>query len=84
MSLPLTAQQVLDREYFEIRARLLEVAAAFDRMERHDGDVGSDPRMKQFADTLGRLSEGGGNCATDVQLIFSLPYRESWRNEFQG
>ena len=39
MSLPLSAPEVLSREFLEIRAKILEIAAAFDRLERAAGDV---------------------------------------------
>jgi hypothetical protein len=38
-----TAQEVLGQEFLTVRARLLEVAAAVDPIERGAGSVGDDP-----------------------------------------
>ena len=35
----LSAPEVLNREFLEIRCKILELAAAFDRLERADGSV---------------------------------------------
>ena len=36
---------LLDREFLEIRAKVLEVAACLDRLDRAPGTVEHDPRM---------------------------------------
>ena len=46
------SKQILDREFLEIRSKLLTVAASFDRIERAAGDVGDDPRMQLFRKAL--------------------------------
>ena len=51
MSLPLSAAEVLGREFLEIRAKILEIAAAFDRLERAVGDVSDDPRVARLHET---------------------------------
>ena len=40
MSHPLSAGQTLDREFLAIRARLIDVAAALDRIDRAKGARG--------------------------------------------
>ena len=45
MPIPLAAPEVLDREYLEVRARLLQVAATLDRIDRAEGTVAADPRL---------------------------------------
>lgn len=77
------AESVLDREYLEIRAKLLEVAASFDRMERGDGSVAADPRVQQFRDAMEMILSSGGNRAEQLQLIFSRPYSSDWRQAFE-
>ena len=42
MPIPLDAPEVLNREFPEIRARLLQLAAALDRMDRADGSPEGD------------------------------------------
>jgi hypothetical protein len=83
----LSAPQLLARDFLEIRARILEVAASLDRIERADGSVADDPRLAQIRAGLealladdGRVERGGR--AEQVQLIFSLPYEEGWRRKW--
>lgn len=77
-----TAAQILDREFFTIRGKLLEVAAALDRIERGQGSAAADPRLKKIRETLALLGDEGAHRAEKLQLIFSLPYEPSWRKAF--
>ena len=74
-----TAAQILDREFLTIRGKLLEVAAAVDRVERGQGSTAGDPRLEKIGETLAILGKEGGNRAEQLQLIFSLPYDPGWR-----
>ena len=82
MSIPLTAQQVLDREFLEIRCKILEIAAALDRLERAEGSIASDRRMKMVYDGLSALSSENADRAEQVQMIFSRRYEPNWREQF--
>ena len=77
------AQDVLDREYLEIRAKLLEVAASLDRMDRGEGSVSNDYRIQQFRNALQLIMDGNRDRAEQLQMIFSRPYDENWRQDFQ-
>lgn len=83
MSAPAAAPEVLNREFLEIRAKILEVAAALDRIDRADGSVEADERFRRVKRSLAALAETSHGRAERVQLIFSLPYEETWRNDFQ-
>ena len=74
-----TAAQILDQEFLAIRSKLLEVAAALDRIERGQGSAGGDPRLEKIRETLTILGKDGANRAEQLQLIFSLPYEPNWR-----
>lgn len=76
----MTAQQVLDRHYLEIRCELLNLAAALDRIERHAGaeQTQADPRMRDIRQGLRILSGDGDDRAEQIQILFSDPYREGW------
>ena len=52
MSIPMTSAEILEREFFEIRAKILEIAAAFDRLDRATGNVSDDSRLKLVAEAL--------------------------------
>jgi thioredoxin-like negative regulator of GroEL len=77
--MPLSAPDLLNRDFLEIRARLLEVAAALDRLERAEGDVSDDPRMARIRQAIARLDAGQGERAEHLQLLFSLAYESGWR-----
>jgi hypothetical protein len=82
MSAPASASDVLQREFLEIRAKILELAAALDRIDRADGASVADPRRQAIERGLATLAEADPSRAERVQLIFSLPYQEGWRSEF--
>ena len=79
MPIPQSAQEVLGREFLEIRAKLLEVAAWLDRLHRAEGSVENDPRMKRIGEAFEVLQKERGDCAERFQQVFSRPYDESWR-----
>ena len=82
MSIPMTAQQVLDREFLEIRCKILEIAAALDRLDRAPGSVQSDRRTAMLRDGLAALSSENADRAEQVQMIFSRRYEPGWREKF--
>jgi hypothetical protein len=81
MATPMPAQAVLDREYLTIRAKLLELAAAFDRLDR-GGGIASDRRLTLIRQSLKVLLDETGDRAEQIQLIFSRPYDDDWQKEF--
>jgi hypothetical protein len=83
MSSPLSASDVLNREFLEVRARLLQVAAALDRLDRAAGSVDDDPRMQNIQRVLEVLRSGDPKRAEQVQMIFSRPYSPQWREGFE-
>jgi hypothetical protein len=79
MSHPLDASQTLDREFLAIRSKLLDVAAALDRIDRAKGSVVGDPRLDKIRQSLGLLSSATADRTEAVEMIFSLPYQADWR-----
>ncbi len=82
MSIPMTASQVLDREFLEIRAKVLELAASFDRLDRAEGVVAGDPRLSLVHEAINVLQSDADDRAEQVQLIFSLHYDDEWQKKF--
>lgn len=76
------ANDVLDREFLEMRAKILELASSLDRLERGDGSVAADPRMQLIKDGFRVLQEKPDGRAERVQLLFSQPYEVEWRKQF--
>ena len=79
MPTPMPAAGVLDREFLEIRAKLLQVAASFDRIDRGDGTVEGDPRLALFHKAIEVLLSEHTNRAEEIQLIFSRQYDDRWQ-----
>jgi hypothetical protein len=79
----LSAPEVLNREFLEIRCKILELAAAFDRLERADGSVDEDPRTARLREALTTLLEQSNDRAEQVQMIFSREYDDEWQAKFK-
>ena len=83
----MNANQLLDRHFLDVRARLLEVAATLDRIERAGDSSGpsdsDDPRLAQLQTAIRILLEADGDRAARVQHLFSLEYDPNWRHKFE-
>lgn len=79
----LSAPEILNREFLEVRGKILELAAAFDRLERADGAVNDDPRILRLHEALTALQQPGEDRAEQVQMIFSRAYDDDWQAKFQ-
>lgn len=82
MPLTRTASQVLDREYLEIRTRILDIAASLDRIGRGtDADAAAgDVRMRRLHDAMAVLVDGQADRARRVQMVFSDAFDAGWRD----
>jgi hypothetical protein len=83
MSLSLTAPEVLNREFLEIRCKILDLAAAWDRLGRAAGSVADDPRLARLREALTVVLDESADRAEQVQMVFSRPYDDAWQNEFK-
>ena len=79
----LSAPEVLNREFLEIRCKILELAAALDRLDRADGSVGDDPRAARLREALQAVLQDAPDRAEQVQMIFSRPYDDAWQKTFK-
>ena len=83
MSTPLSAAAVLNREFLELRAKVLELAASLDRLERAEGSVADDPRLAKLRRGIEILLSQQTDRAERVQLLFSRAYNEDWPTALQ-
>ena len=74
------AVEVLDREFLVVRAKLLEIAAALDRVGRAEGSVADEPRMNAIHQALDVLVSTQSDRAEQIQLIFSREYDDQWQD----
>lgn len=81
-----TAAEVLDRDFLETRGKILELAAALDRLDRAPARPHEPPdrRLAQIRAGLEALLEPGpgpGRAET-IQLLFSDEYDADWQRRF--
>ena len=67
----MTRQQVLDLYFMENRAKLIDIAAFLDRVDRGTGDA--DFRLQAFQDAVRFLSDVNPTRARNVLLALSDP-----------
>lgn len=81
MAAGLSAAGVLDRHFLEVRGRILEMAAIFDRLDRGEGKSGiqADPRLKQLREGIQILLESSEGRAEKIQILFSDEYIPDWK-----
>ncbi len=79
----MNSNEILDREFLEIRAKILEVGAALDRIDRAEGDVSKEPRMGLIQEAIQILSVGDLHRAERIQLLFSREYDDAWQDKFE-
>lgn len=70
----MTRQQVLDLYFMEARAKLIDLGAFMDRMERATGQ--EDFRMAAFRTALAELAKAQPQKAKSVLLSLSDPTKE--------
>jgi hypothetical protein len=74
---------VIEQEFLPLRAKLLEIGAALDRLEREGVAVSQEPRLTKIRAAIEALLEGGEDRAEQIQLVFSRQYEGEWREKFQ-
>lgn len=82
MQTKLSANEMLDREFLQVRCRLIDMAASLDRIDRTVGAMEPDHinRLEQLKSAARLLTEDRSNRAERLQLLFSDPYDDNWRS----
>ena len=80
MSTEPTSQTILDREYLPVRAKILQIAASLDRIQRAPGDATQDGRVEQVRTAIEKLLANEPDRARQIQLLFSRSYDPQWRD----
>lgn len=83
-----SADQILDETFLQVRAKLLEVAATLDRIDRSADDGSplsgaSQPRRSSLDDAVRILLSEGPDRAERLQRLFSREYEADWREQMQ-
>ena len=82
------ANEILDESYLDIRAKLLEVAASFDRIDRASDDGSrlsgeAAEKREQLSEAVRLLLSEGPDRAERFQKLFSREYESQWRSDMQ-
>ncbi len=86
-----SAQQILQEEFLIARAKILELAAIFDRIDRatSESPAGSNEDLEKSKRQLELLAKGVAilqdsepQRASRVQALMSRPYDPNWREQW--
>ena len=77
-----SSKQILDREFLELRSKLLDVAASLDRIDRAEGSVSGDDRMKLLAAGIEIIASDSPDRAHQIQKLFSREFDPQWKQKF--
>ncbi len=78
-----TKNDVVDRFFLVARARVIELAAFFDRVERSEGELADEQRAKteRLRKGLEMLLDSEAQKAKRTHMLFSLPSDANWRTK---
>lgn len=80
--MPRSAREVLEQEYLQVRSKILEVAAFFDRLSDADASNVEQTQLDLLEKGAQVLCDNELDKAARVQLLFSREYDASWREKF--
>ena len=83
-----TPTEILEDKFLEVRAKLLEVAATLDRIDRSVEDASeierrAVPVRHQIDDAIRILLSEGPDRAERLQRLFSREYESDWRHQMK-
>jgi len=81
-------QQILQNDYLIARAKIIEVAAVLDRIDRsvaNDSNelVYSDPSYEKIQNAIVILSDTQPDKTRRIQELLSRPYTSNWMEQFK-
>ena len=77
-----SAEQVLQRELLPVRAKILEIAASLDRVQRAEGSTPAGTELDTIRMAINTLLDDQPGRAERVQILFSREYEANWREGF--
>jgi hypothetical protein len=69
----LNTSQLLDRDFIDIRSKLIDLAASLDRIKQSIDSNAKDPRLEKIQQAIAILSDNSKNRTEQIQMLFSLP-----------
>lgn len=80
--MPRSVREVLDQEFLQIRAKILEIAAFYDRLDEAEHSDIDASQLATLQAGCGILNDSEKDKAARVQLLFSREYDSAWREKF--
>ncbi len=77
-----TSSEILSQEFLQTRAKILEIAAFFDRLDAAELTESDSGPLQLLCDGCGILNDDEPDKAARVQLLFSRQYDAQWREQF--
>jgi len=75
-----SAEQIVSDEFMIARAKILELAATLDRIERATGDVDGSRSMQLLVQGMNILCDDEVEKVKRVQLLMSRQYEPQWQS----
>lgn len=77
-------RDVLEQEFLQVRSKLLEVAAFFDRLDCAElsSEINSN-QLERLQQGCEILTDNQSDKAARLQLLFSRQYEPAWRETFE-
>ena len=76
-----SAEQIVADDFMIARARIVELAATLDRIERATGDVEDSTNMQLLIQGMHILCDDEVEKAKRVQLLMSRQYDPKWQSQ---
>lgn len=80
--MPRTAIDILSQEFLLTRAKILEVAAFYDRLGQLPENAPNRQQLELLDGACRLLTDDQPDKAARLQLLFSRQFNPQWRDEF--
>lgn len=80
--MPRSPAEILSQEFLLTRAKILEVAAFFDRLGQVSDNAAQQRQVELLNGACAILNDDQPDKAARVQLLFSRRFNPGWRDEF--
>lgn len=77
-----TSSEILSQEFLQTRAKILEIAAFYDRLDTDELTELDGQALQLLDGGCAILSDDEPDKAARVQLLFSRQYDAQWRKQF--
>lgn len=77
-----TSSEILSQEFLQTRAKILEIAAFYDRLDTDELTESDGEALRLLVGGCAILNDSEPDKAARVQLLFSRQYDAQWRQQF--